>query len=504
MDFQSMQQDGRAVRVAVADRVIFSGYNDVCYPAGLLRHLACAGRLIKDFAAYGQELTAVLKERVAQIAKRSRRAVQYVTPGARKEDIVKAAADEHGNRPGLVTILAATEPFWGFRLASGVGKPTLVKSQRRCLTYYLYVVHPLLGLIYLRVPTWLPFSLQVYFNGHNWLARQMRKHRIPYVQKDNAFVHVGDAERAQSLADTLPKLDWPSILDGIARPVMGPVQDILEPVGDYRWCVDQMEYSADHIFRDAAALASMRDDLLRHAISSGSRDILAFQGKRQVLTSDVHAHLGAPFEGLRVRHAVGPNSTKVYVKGANVLRLEVTINDITRYRELRRIGRRRCKIMRMRKSVDALPSTYRKAQTIAERYETYLSGTSENAPARRKLLRLGSRITRDGRSHRGISPSNEQDLALLRAVSHGEHSLHGFRNADIRKLLFGDAPDRTVAKRQAARVGRLLDLLRAHGLIARIQRSHRWRLTKDGAKLIAALLRVVDTAFPAALARPAA
>ena len=36
------------------------------------------------------------------------------------------------------------------------------------------------GLAYVRVPTWLPCRLQIYFNGHNWPAAQLRKQHIQY------------------------------------------------------------------------------------------------------------------------------------------------------------------------------------------------------------------------------------------------------------------------------------------------------------------------------------
>jgi hypothetical protein len=41
-----------------------------------------------------------------------------------------------------------------------------------------------------RVPTWLPCRLQIYFNGHNWLAARLRKQKIDFTLLDNAFVQV--------------------------------------------------------------------------------------------------------------------------------------------------------------------------------------------------------------------------------------------------------------------------------------------------------------------------
>ena len=50
----------------------------------------------------------------------------------------------------------------------------------KCLHYYFYFVDEELGLGYVRVPTWLPCRLQVYFNGHGWLAGVLRKRRIDF------------------------------------------------------------------------------------------------------------------------------------------------------------------------------------------------------------------------------------------------------------------------------------------------------------------------------------
>src|SRR5205823_14527197 len=50
------------------------------------------------------------------------------------------------------------------------GKTYLLPDDGKCLHYYFYFIDEELGLGYVRVPTWLPCRLQVYFNGHSWLA----------------------------------------------------------------------------------------------------------------------------------------------------------------------------------------------------------------------------------------------------------------------------------------------------------------------------------------------
>ena len=70
----------------------------------------------------------------------------------------------------------------------------------QCLHYYLLSGRQF-GLIHLRVPTWAPFRLQFYCNGHSRLARKLSAKGIGYTMADNAFVHIDDWALAQALAE---------------------------------------------------------------------------------------------------------------------------------------------------------------------------------------------------------------------------------------------------------------------------------------------------------------
>ena len=87
----------------------------------------------------------------------------------------------------------------------------------KCLHYYFYFIDAELGLIYLRVPTWCPFRLQFYCNGHSWLARQFTAAGIGFTLADNAFVCIDDWPRAQTLADQLSPTALHGVLDGYAK-----------------------------------------------------------------------------------------------------------------------------------------------------------------------------------------------------------------------------------------------------------------------------------------------
>ena len=90
---------------------------------------------------------------------------------------------------------------------------------------------------------------------------------------------------------------------------------------------------------------------------------------------------------------------------------------------------------------------------------------------------------------RAINPHAPDDSALLEAISRGAFTLNGFRNRDLRVLLFA-RPARGKAERtsRAAAVSRRLRLLRAHRLIRKVPRTHRYQLTQAGRIVVTALI----------------
>ncbi|TAK37788.1 MAG: hypothetical protein EPO28_11475 [Saprospiraceae bacterium] len=107
--------------------------------------------------------------------------------------------------PGLVHILSAMEtcPSYQYRFDKASGKSYLKQGTTKCLHYYFYFIDELLGLGYLRVPTYPPFSLQAYFNGHNWLVNKLDGQGLSCALEDNAFTHISDYTAAQKIAGAL-------------------------------------------------------------------------------------------------------------------------------------------------------------------------------------------------------------------------------------------------------------------------------------------------------------
>ena len=121
--------------------------------------------------------------------------IQYIAKAhVRKEAVVAEVIKARGDHPGLVHVISVMEACSSYKAwhDKRTHQTFLRPAPGKCLHYYFYFIDAELGLVYLRVPTWCPFRLQFYCNGHSWLARQLTAASINYTLADNAFLRIGD------------------------------------------------------------------------------------------------------------------------------------------------------------------------------------------------------------------------------------------------------------------------------------------------------------------------
>ena len=129
------------------------------------------------------------------------------------------------------------------------------------------------------------------------------------------------------------------------------------------------------------------------------------------------------------------------------------------------------------------------------RQNTSASGPNDKAPRLMNAVPFGTTLDIPVLApyrNRALNPTAGGDGALLRAVAHGEFLINGFRNRDLRKLLCPATTDERVQRQQAAAMTRKLALLRAHGLIVKVQKTHRYRLSAAGQRITTALLAAYE------------
>jgi hypothetical protein len=82
---------------------------------------------------------------------------------------------------------------------------------------------------------------------------------------------------------------------------------------------------------------------------------------------------------------------------------------------------------------------------------------------------------------------------VIESVNRGEFALGGFRNRDLRQLLYPPTQEPKLQRRRSVAITRTLALLRTHGLIRKIPTTHRYQLTAKGHRAINALITARDT-----------
>ena len=93
-----------------------------------------------------------------------------------------------------------------------------------------------------------------------------------------------------------------------------------------------------------------------------------------------------------------------------------------------------------------------------------------------------------GRKLRALAPLVGGDAALLEAIGRPEFQLNGLRNRDVAATLDGQAAaDAAERRRRSAWVSRQLRLLRAHGLLKKVPKTHRYQVTDRGRLILTAL-----------------
>ena len=471
------------------DRVVITGtLPGVCYAEGMTRFLHANGVRIFDYPQFAMTLRDRVRERAASLAADAGVTIEHIgKTHIRKEDVVARVLEQRGDRPGLVHILSAMEACDAYQPwhDKQTHKTFVRPDSGKCLHYYFYFQDARFGLVYLRVPTWAPFRLQFYCNGHSWLARQLSAEGIGYTMADNAFVRIDDWARAQELADALSPDQLHRALDRYAAQCC-PVSDQFGQ--SYHWSLMQVEYATDLAFRSTTTLSSLYEQLIRETVLSVKAEQIATFLGRQItprLAQEIGSQFSTRIEGTCVKHRFGKCSIKMYDKVGIVLRIETTTNDVSFFKHHRKVEHRNGPPTRgiapVKKTIYSLIDLREILLGCNRRYLAHLSALDDFSAGVRALGRLTKPREVDGKTVKGINFFEPGDSALLHALQNPRVNIAGIRRAELLPNLDMFSPDRL-----SRQLRRLLDI----GVIKRITGTYRYYLTKAGRAATAAAERL--------------
>jgi len=445
---------------------------------------------IFDYAKFAEPYRDKLKENAEMIAKEAGIKIEFIRKGnVRKECIIEKILQKRGNHTGLVHILSVMEGCTTYKPwhDKTTHKTFLKYDQSKCLTYYFYFIDELLGLCYVRVPTWLPFKLQIFYNGHNWLSNELTNKEIRHRMIDNSFVCIDDWDIAQQISDSLSIEKLHKKLDTFAQKYCPVLKEFKQ---QYHWSIMQCEYSTDIVFNKQDDLKPLYEQLIEKAIHSVKpENIISFLGKKMhgKYEGEIGNNYHVRIEGSRIKHAMGTASIKMYDKFAQILRIETTVNDVTffkHYREvIHRDGTSTQKEASMKKNIYSLKPLREILSASNKRYLEFISAIDDNTIGHKKLEKATEPKKRDHRNYKGLNFFSKADKKIVLALAKGEFNIYGFRCKDLAKHL---------VKYSSDQLSRLIKRLRVLGIIKRIGKSYKYYLTSFGKEVITCSQKVIN------------
>lgn len=464
------------------DRLILTGsLPEISYAQGMTSYLNTHEKRIFDYAQFAEPFKAQIRSKAEQLAKDSGIEIEFIRKShIRKESIISAKIAERGNAPGLVHIISAMETCNTFKPwhDKSSGKTFLKPDQSKCLHYYFYFIDEYAGLCYMRVPTWCPFRLQVYTNGHNLLASELRQAGIPFTMIDNAFDSIEDAPKAQELSDGISIEKLHRRLEEFAWRFC----PVYKELGlRYHWSVMQAEYATDIVFKNQKELEHIYSELVATAIHSVKPvNIATFLGHKldPRYQGEIGNNYDVRIQGSRIKHSMGSCSIKMYDKFSKMIRIETTANDISFFKHFREVvhrdGTTSNQVAPLKKNIYSLAFLTDNLKAANKRYLEFISAFDNKDVGHERLEKITQTKEIENRKYKGFNFFSNEDVQVLLTILKGEFNINGLRNKDIQKAL----------KLNGAKASRLLKRLWAHGVIKKIGNSYKYYVTKLGKETV--------------------
>jgi len=354
--------------------------------------------------------------------------------------------------------------------------------------YYFYLRDREFGDGFVRINSYPPFQIRVWWNAHGYLAAQLRRHRIAFRTADNCIVEVADPAALQRFADQVT----PHLVEHLAVRWVGQLPDPLtraERAAGYpvRFSIFQAEFSHNVIFKQTQVLNRVYEALLRDHLHLGRPDMLKVIFDRHIYRTTPSVYATRILrQGVVVCLKVFYKHSwlKQYNKGGRVLRTEICINNPMDFM--------------IRKSLVHLGYLGRVAYHAITRFEKAQAVALATALERSTLERLVTPSTDGGQRVPGIRVGAPRAMRILAALGCAGLNFKAFSNAEFRTVLieqFGAAPEEA----QPGHVGYELRKLRGKGLIRKVTGRNRYTLTDLGYRAALYLTKLHDRLLGPAL-----
>jgi hypothetical protein len=399
--------------------------------------------------------------------------------GQRKDEVAQERLREFqqsGRTEGVLFVGVAQEKAWvprTIRKAVGEGGsiPWIIFSTAMVNHYYFYAVDKDFGPFFLKFCSYFPYPAKLCLNGHEYLKQQLTQRAIAFEALDNGLLSCADLPAAQRLAEGLsaPKID------AFVRKWLGRLPHPFsrkDRLAGYRYDVSilQSEFSLTQVWERGVQGRAFFEEVIRENLDLGRPEQvqLIFQRKLQkktvargtcrtrVIQAGVQPSLHIYYKHTHV---------KQYHKEGRALRTETTINNSYDFR----VGRRLENLPALRQI--GFGTNRRVLEVEKLSHDCHLGAAA--------FERLQKPVEVEGQHASALRFGDARVQALLSVLLLFCLQPEGFRNRQLRPLL-ALALGLPEEQLKPGRLSYELRRLRLHGLIERVAKSHRYRLTKEG------------------------
>lgn len=497
------------------DHLLIRGYiEDFHIDKRFYYFLSREGYLLKEYQKYVLNQNEKLKKNVDKISEEAKCYREFIRSSEKaKGEIPRKIMLENPDKEGLLCIISAVEPCFAMTVRNNKETGRLERrwEYRKCMHYYFYFNDREFGLMYIKLQSWLPYTIKIWINGKEYLKKQLDKKGIKYTSYKNSITSVEDIKEAQQIADRFIEKKWYQVFDVFAQRINPFLNNIETTMGRkaYKWCIDNCEYATDILFKDRATLEAIYPKFVEYAsLCQLGENIFTFFGRKlnaNYKGEAVSDRKNYWQQGFRVKFTMDKNSIKIYDKHT-VLRIETTINNSRAFKVFSQ-----GKWLPMGKSISNL---YRIAEVSRKCNERYIDSLSQlkiindlskdiESISRPKSVKLSSKSNNE-RPYGSFNLLRDFTCKLFNAVNNGVYSIKGFTRKQITESLIKlnafNPLETANMQKLLFKVTRLLSKLRAHNLIRKYPKTHKYRVTEHGQEIITRILlfKKLDIWFPLA------
>ena len=418
--------------------------------------------------------------------------------GQRKDDLAKehlARFVAAGRTEGVLFVGKAQEKASVYRTEKrrrpdGRPYPWLVRTTAMVNQYYVYGVDRDFGPFFLKLCSYFPYTARLCVNGHEYLKHQLAYEGIAFEALDNGLLTCADPARAQAICDGLGAEQIDALLRKWLARLPHPFTLEDQQAGyRYELSILQAEFALTQVLDRPLTGRVFFEEVIREHLDLGRPDQVQLifdrrvtrrtpgRFRTRVITAGVSPSLHIDYKHSRI---------KQYHKEGRALRTETTINDTRDFG----IGKRLTNLPALR--AVGFNANRRLLDVQRVSHDCHLGAAA--------FAQITQPITVDGQRAAALRFEQDRVQALLSALVVFSLLPTGFSNRDLREYLaplLGLAPSQLPPGRMTYDLRRL----RLHGLIERLPRTHRYRLTRDGLRTALFFTRTYARLFRSGLAQ---